>query len=82
MNPLTRAISMTRHAWHVFRAKETPRYVKLILGFGLLYIVSPWDIIPEWLPIIGVMDDLTLAALLISWASGFKVDGEGNSKDK
>jgi uncharacterized membrane protein YkvA (DUF1232 family) len=60
----------------VFRAKDTPRYVKLILGLGLLYIVSPWDLIPEWLPIIGVMDDLTLAALLIAWANGFRVDGD------
>ncbi|MCW5205493.1 DUF1232 domain-containing protein [Desulfobulbus sp. F5] len=82
LNPFTRAVLMAKHAWAVFRAKETPRYVKLILGLGLFYIVSPWDIIPEWLPVIGVLDDLTLAALLISWASGFKVDGEGNSKDK
>ncbi len=76
MNPLARAISMTKHAWNVFRAKNTPRHVKLILALGLAYIVSPWDLVPEWLPIIGMMDDLTLAALLISWAGGFKTDDE------
>ena len=76
LNPFSRAISMTKHAWAVFWAKDTPRYVKLILGLGLLYIVSPWDLIPEWIPVIGVLDDLTLAALLIAWASGFKSDGE------
>jgi uncharacterized membrane protein YkvA (DUF1232 family) len=76
LNPFSRALGMVKHAWAVFRAKDTPRYVKLILGLGLLYIVSPWDLIPEWLPIIGVMDDLTLAALLIAWANGFRVDGD------
>ncbi|WP_417910025.1 YkvA family protein [Candidatus Electronema sp. PJ] len=76
LNPFTRAVLMAKHAWAVFRAKETPRYVKLILGLGLVYIVSPWDIIPEWLPVIGVMDDLTLAALLIAWANSFRVEGD------
>ncbi len=56
-------------------ARETPLYVKLILGSGLLYILSPYDLIPEWIPVIGVLDDLALAALLISWASGFHVSG-------
>jgi len=40
-----------------------------------LYIVSPWDIIPEWIPVVGVLDDLALAALLLSWAGRFKVSG-------
>ncbi|MCW5200546.1 DUF1232 domain-containing protein [Desulfobulbus sp. F4] len=48
---------MAKHAWAVFRAKNTPRYVKIILAMGLAYIVSPWDLVPEWLPVIGVLDD-------------------------
>lgn len=76
LNPFTRAFLMAKHAWAVFRAKETPRYVKLILGLGLAYIVSPWDLVPEWLPVIGVLDDFALAALLISWAGGFEADGK------
>ncbi|CAK8712259.1 DUF1232 domain-containing protein [Candidatus Electronema halotolerans] len=76
LNPFFRALGMVKHAWAVFRAKDTPRYVKLVFGLGLLYIVSPWDLIPEWIPVIGLMDDLTLAALLVAWANGFKVDGE------
>jgi uncharacterized membrane protein YkvA (DUF1232 family) len=74
LNPFTRAVLMAKHAWAVFRTKETPRYVKLILGLGLVYIVSPWDLVPEWLPVIGVLDDFALAALLISWAGGFKAN--------
>lgn len=76
LNPLTRAVMMAKHAWRVFRAHDTPRYVKLILALGLMYILSPWDIIPEWLPVIGLLDDFALAALLLAWAGGFKTDDE------
>ena len=64
---------MVRHAAKVFVSPETPWYVKVLLGAGLLYIVSPYDLIPEWVPVLGIMDDLGLAALLIAWASRFKV---------
>jgi len=64
---------MVRHALAVFLARETPLYVKLILGAGLLYALSPYDLIPEWIPVVGVLDDLALAALLIAWANGFRL---------
>ena len=70
-NPFSQIMQMARHAVAVFMARETPLYVKLILGSGLLYILSPYDLIPEWVPVIGVLDDLALAALLISWAGRF-----------
>ena len=64
---------MIRHAIAVFLARETPIYVKILLGAGLLYIISPYDLIPEWIPVIGVLDDFALAALLISWANSFRL---------
>jgi uncharacterized membrane protein YkvA (DUF1232 family) len=72
---VSRLIQLIRNAFAVFMASETPLYVKLVLAGGLLYIVSPWDIIPEWIPVVGVLDDLALAALLLSWAGRFKVSG-------
>ena len=76
---VSRLIQLIRNAFTVFMAKETPLYVKLVLGGGLLYIVSPWDIIPEWIPVVGVLDDLALAALLLSWAGRFMVPGKENN---
>ena len=62
---------LVRHAMTVFRSPATPWYVKLALAAGLLYVVSPWDLIPEWVPLVGMLDDLALAALLIAWAARF-----------
>jgi len=61
-----------RHTAAVFVSSNTPWYVKVLLGAGLLYIISPYDLIPEWVPVIGIMDDLALAGLLIAWASRFR----------
>lgn len=76
INLFSRFFSMTRHTVAVFRAKETPLYVKLSLALGLLYIVSPWDLLPDAIPILGIMDDFTLAALLIAWAKRFHLPDE------
>ena len=69
----SRLLEMVKHAVAVFRARETPLYVKLLLGAGLIYAISPWDLIPEWVPVVGVLDDFALAALLIAWANSFRL---------
>ena len=68
-NFLVRFWETVRHTQKVFVAPTTPLYVKTALGLGLLYCLSPWDVIPEWVPVLGVMDDLALAALLVAWAN-------------
>ncbi len=62
---------MVKHAKAVVLSPATPWYVKVILVSGVLYILSPYDFIPEWIPVIGVMDDFALAALLLAWANSF-----------
>ena len=66
---------MIMHTRDVFLSPVTPLPVKIGLALGLLYILSPYDLIPEWVPVFGVMDDLALAALLIAWANRFKCGG-------
>ena len=77
LNIITRIIAMAKYAVAVFRAKETPLYVKMLLGGGLIYAISPYDFIPEWMPVIGILDDFALAALLIAWANSFQLSDQG-----
>jgi uncharacterized membrane protein YkvA (DUF1232 family) len=72
---LARLWRMITRAKDVFLSPATPLHVKIALALGLLYILSPYDLIPEWVPVLGVMDDLALAALLIVWAGRFKNAG-------
>jgi uncharacterized membrane protein YkvA (DUF1232 family) len=82
LNIFSRLLTMARHTVAVFRAKATPIYVKILLSLGLIYLVSPWDLIPDWIPVIGILDDLTLAALLIAWANGFRLPAKDESSDE
>ena len=72
---LSRLWRMIMHTRDVFLSSATPLQVKIGLALGLLYILSPYDLIPEWVPVLGVVDDLAVAALLIAWASRFKSAG-------
>lgn len=47
---------------------HTPRLAKVLLGFAVAYAASPIDLIPDFIPVIGYLDDLLILPLLI-WIS-------------
>ncbi len=49
--------------------RGTPRSVRLGLVFLLGWLVSPIDLVPEFLPVIGALDDVIVAALILRWAA-------------
>jgi uncharacterized membrane protein YkvA (DUF1232 family) len=49
----------------VLRSPRTPRVSKLLLGVAIAYAVSPIDLIPDFIPVIGYLDDLIILPLLI-----------------
>lgn len=50
------------------RDDAIPRSVKVVLGALLLYLMSPIDLVPEFLPVIGSIDDLIVSGLVLRWA--------------
>jgi uncharacterized membrane protein YkvA (DUF1232 family) len=42
-----------------------PRAAKIALGAAMVYLASPIDLIPDFIPLVGYLDDLLLAALLV-----------------
>jgi uncharacterized membrane protein YkvA (DUF1232 family) len=44
---------------------EVPWYAKLVCGCTVLYVTSPIQIIPNFIPILGQMDDVLLVGLSI-----------------
>jgi uncharacterized membrane protein YkvA (DUF1232 family) len=55
-------IKSGRLALRLLRDERVPVYSKLILGLGVLYVVSPLDFLPDWFPILGQLDDLAAIA--------------------
>jgi len=44
---------------------RTPRVSKVLLGVAIAYAMSPIDLIPDFIPIVGHLDDLVILPLLI-----------------
>lgn len=42
-----------------------PRAPKIVLGLATIWLVSPIDLLPEFLPVIGPLDDAIVAALVL-----------------
>lgn len=51
------------------RDPEVPRRAKAALLFGALWVISPIDLIPEFLPVIGPLDDIVVIALVLRYAA-------------
>ncbi len=48
---------------------RVPRRVKLVVAFAGLWVLSPIDLIPEFLPVIGPLDDIVVVALALRYAA-------------
>lgn len=50
------------------RDRRVPWYAKLVAGFVVAYALSPIDLIPDFIPVLGYLDDLILLPLGIALA--------------
>ena len=48
---------------------DVPRRAKAALLFAVVWVVSPIDPLPEFLPVIGALDDVVAVVLLIRFAA-------------
>jgi uncharacterized membrane protein YkvA (DUF1232 family) len=51
------------------RDPRVPRRAKLAVAVAGLWVLSPIDLIPEFLPVIGPLDDVVVVALALRYAA-------------
>ena len=54
-----------RQLWFALRHPDAPGWLKLGTVLIALYLISPIDLIPDVLPVIGIVDDIVLVPLAI-----------------
>lgn len=53
--------------WRAFLAPETPVHLKALMLLVPAYLLSPIDLIPDFIPLLGWVDDFVIVPLLVSW---------------
>ncbi len=48
------------------KEKDTSFLAKILAGTAVIYALSPIDLIPDFIPVIGYLDDLILLPLLVA----------------
>jgi uncharacterized membrane protein YkvA (DUF1232 family) len=48
------------------KSKDTPIIAKVLAGVAIAYALSPIDLIPDFIPVLGYLDDLIILPALIA----------------
>ena len=49
----------------VLKHPETPKLAKFFLGLAVGYLLLPFDLIPDFIPVLGQLDDVVIIPILL-----------------
>jgi uncharacterized membrane protein YkvA (DUF1232 family) len=56
-----------RKLWEYLNSGKVSGTEKVLIVAALLYLISPIDLVPDWIPVAGLLDDAGIAALVLDY---------------
>ncbi len=61
-----RSVKREISVWRlVMKDERTPVLAKILIWAALAYLVLPFELIPDFIPVIGYLDDILIVSILI-----------------
>lgn len=77
----TQLARRARQLWDYFNSGRASNAEKLLVVAALLYLISPVDLVPDWIPGAGLLDDLGVAAMVLDYVLK-RIDADPGKKSK
>jgi len=75
-------VNNAQKLWRHFKDGKSTKTEKVILVAGLLYLISPVDAVPDFIPILGWLDDVGVASYILLYLTGKMTAEEMNEQMK
>ena len=77
----TEVVKRAQQLWDYFNSGKVSGTEKVLIVAALLYLVTPADLVPDFIPLAGLLDDATVAALVLDFVLK-RMEDKGGAGEK
>jgi uncharacterized membrane protein YkvA (DUF1232 family) len=55
--------------WRYLKNPKAPKAAKIFFLLAIAYLILPADLVPDWMPILGWLDDLGIGTVALTWVA-------------
>ncbi len=59
--------NLVKLGWRLTKDPRIPLKARLFAGVAVAYAMSPFDVLPGWIPVVGQLDDILLLILALQY---------------